>query len=136
MNGIGNKIAQFIFQQIVKQQFVAGNRMYIGGAVGIIGGLLLIAEMVVSGKYDEVKMGVAWAGIGLGYKTIGEAGKQDARTAALLTAARTQATETKVAATKVADTLVVAAEEIKREPKEYVVQIHDPAEQVLNRSDK
>lgn len=83
MNGIGNKIAQFVFNQLIQQKFIAGHRMYLGGAIAILGGIGLIGEMLVSGNYDEVKMGLAWAGLALGYKTIGEAGKQDARTDAL-----------------------------------------------------
>ena len=83
MNGIGNKIAQFVFNQLIQQKFIAGHRMYIGGALAILGGIGLIGEMVVSGNYDEVKMGLAWAGLALGYKTIGEAGKLDARTDAI-----------------------------------------------------
>ena len=83
MNGIGNKIAQFVFSQLIQQKFIAGHRMYLGGAIAILGGIGLIGEMLVSGNYDEVKMGLAWAGLALGYKTIGEAGKQDARTDAI-----------------------------------------------------
>jgi hypothetical protein len=90
MNGIGNKIFEFIFNQLIKQDFIAGHRMYIGGSVAILGGIGLIGEMLVNQKYDDTKMAMAWAGIALGYKTIGEAGKQDARTAALLVAATKQ----------------------------------------------
>jgi hypothetical protein len=83
MNSLGNRIFQFLFQQIIQQQFIAGHRMYIGGAIAILGAIGIVGEMVVSGNYDETKMAIAWAGFALGYKTIGEAGKQDARIEAI-----------------------------------------------------
>lgn len=83
MNGLANKLFQFIFQQVVQQNFIKGYRMYIGGAIAIAGGLSGIAEMLVSGNYDETKMTVSWGFLYLGYKTLGEAGKQDAKIEAI-----------------------------------------------------
>lgn len=77
MNQLGNKIFEFAFNQLIKQQFLAGKRSYIAGASSILGSLVLITEMFANGQYDEVKMGVAWAGFTLGYKMLGDAGKKD-----------------------------------------------------------
>lgn len=77
MNQLGNKIFEFAFNQLIKQEFLAGKRSYIAGASSILGSLVLITEMLASGQYDEVKMGVAWAGFTLGYKMLGDAGKKD-----------------------------------------------------------
>ena len=77
MNQLGNKIFEFAFNQLIKQQFLAGKRSYIAGASSILGSLVLITEMLANGQYDEVKMGVAWAGFTLGYKMLGDAGKKD-----------------------------------------------------------
>jgi hypothetical protein len=98
MNGIGNKIAEFVFNQLIKQEFLSGKRSYIAGASSILGGVVVLTEMLASGKFDEVRMGVAWAAFTLGYKIIGDAGKADARTQALLTAATKQADEKLLAA--------------------------------------
>lgn len=78
MNQLGSKIFEFVFNQLVKQEFLAGKRSYIAGASCILGGLVVVTEMLAAGQYDEVRMGVAWAGFTLGYKIIGDAGKKDA----------------------------------------------------------
>lgn len=83
MNQLANQVFGWVFRQVIKQEFLAGNRSYIAGASSILGGLVVVTEMVASGEYDEVRMGVAWAAFTLGYKIIGDAGKADARTDAL-----------------------------------------------------
>lgn len=78
MNGIGNKVFQFVFDHLIAQKFLAGKRSYIAGASSILGGLVIVTEMLANGHYDEVRMGTAWAAFTLGYKILGDAGKKDA----------------------------------------------------------
>jgi hypothetical protein len=94
MNGLANNIFKFVFNQLVKQEFLSGNRSYIGGALAIMGGVSLIGEMLVAQEYDEAKMAMAWAGLALGYKIIGDAGKQEK----LIEVAKTTATATSATA--------------------------------------
>lgn len=94
MNQLANNIFRFVFNQIIKQEFLSGSRSYIAGASSILGGLVVVTEMLASGNYDEVRMGVAWAAFTLGYKIIGDAGKQEK----LLEVAKTTATATSATA--------------------------------------
>lgn len=78
MNQLGSKIFEFVFNQLIRQDFLKGHRSYIAGASSIFGGLVVVLDMIVAGHYDETKMGVAWAGFTFGYAIIGNAGKKDA----------------------------------------------------------
>jgi len=84
MNATLLKLVGFFFDQVVRQQFVAGNRSYIAGFVAILGALGITLNMVVNGHFDEVQAGLAWAGFVAGQKIIGDAGKRDAATAAAI----------------------------------------------------
>lgn len=104
MNGIANKVFQFVYSQLIKQEFLSGHRSYIAGASSILGAVVLVLDMLYAGNYDEVKMGMAWAGVTLGYKIIGDAGKQErmieiSKTTASATSATalTQATNRNIA---------------------------------------
>ena len=72
------KLVGFVFNQLVAQKFLTGHRSYIAGAMSILGGIVVIGDMVVNGQFDEVHAGAAWASIALGYKIIGDAGKKQA----------------------------------------------------------
>jgi hypothetical protein len=88
MNQALMRIVAFVFDYVVKQKFLTGKRSYVGGASAILGGVVLILDMVVNGTFSEEKAGAAWAAISLGYAVIGHAGKQDK---ALVTAKATVA---------------------------------------------
>ena len=77
MNQLANKVFEFIFNQLIKQQWLEGSRSYIAGASSILGGLVVVLDMVYSGHYSDERMIVAWGGFTLGYKIIGDAGKKD-----------------------------------------------------------
>jgi hypothetical protein len=72
------KFVAFVFNHIVAQKFVSGQRSHIAGFTSILGSLCIVANMVASGHFDEVQAGVAWAGFVLGYKILGDAGKKQA----------------------------------------------------------
>lgn len=71
------KLVAFVFEHVVKQRFLTGKRSYIGGASAILGGVVLVLDMVVNGTFSEEKAGAAWAAIAFGYAVIGHAGKQE-----------------------------------------------------------
>lgn len=77
MNQALMRIVAFVFDHVVKQKFLTGKRSYVGGASAILGGVVLILDMVVNGSFSEEKAGAAWAAISLGYAIIGHAGKQE-----------------------------------------------------------
>ena len=77
MNQALMRIVAFVFDHVVKQKFLTGKRSYVGGASAILGGVVLILDMVVNGSFSEEKAGAAWAAISLGYAVIGHAGKQE-----------------------------------------------------------
>ena len=67
----------WLFNVLVKQSWLEGHRMYLGGASSILGGVVLIIDMAIGGHFSNEKAGAAWAAISLGYTVIGQAGKQD-----------------------------------------------------------
>lgn len=71
------KLVAFIFDHVVKQEWMKGHRMYFGGFSAILGGVVLVLDMTVGGHFSEEKAAMAWAGISLGYTVIGQAGKQE-----------------------------------------------------------
>jgi hypothetical protein len=99
MNTALTKIVEFFFNQVVKQQFITGNRSYFAGFASILGAFGIMLNMIVSGHFDEVQAGIAYAGFVLGQKIIGDAGKKDAATAATvaLVDATTQVAEATIA---------------------------------------
>lgn len=92
MNHAFAAIGSFILRNIIKQEFLRGYRSYFAGASSILGGVVLMLDMLAGGEYSEERAGFAYALIVLGYGIIGQAGKQDAiiaTTAATATAAIT-----------------------------------------------
>lgn len=77
MNQLANLVFRFVFDHLIAQKWAAGYRTYIAGASFILTGLIPILDMFVNGHYDETKMGVACAAIGIGYKVIGDRGQKD-----------------------------------------------------------
>jgi hypothetical protein len=73
----------WVFDALVKQSWLQGYRMYVGGASSILGGVILVLDMVAGGHFSNEKAGAAWAAIAFGYTVIGQAGKQDKIAAAL-----------------------------------------------------
>lgn len=76
-------ILGWTFDTLVKQSWAQGYRMYIGGASSILGGVILVLDMVAGGHFSNEKAAAAWAAIAFGYTVIGQAGKQDKIAAAL-----------------------------------------------------
>lgn len=76
-------IVAWVFNTLVKQEQLAGYRMYIGGASSILGGVILVLDMLVGGTFDTEKAAAAWAAFAFGYTVIGQAGKQDKIASAL-----------------------------------------------------
>lgn len=77
MNTLIQKVFAFAFDHLVAQKFVTGRRAYLGGASFIVGGLVIVIDMVISGAYDQVQAEKAAAAFALGYTIIGAAGKAD-----------------------------------------------------------
>ena len=83
MNAGLEALIGWIFNILVKQEFLAGKRMYLGGASTILGGVVIVIDMVINGTFSSERMAVAWAAFSLGYTVLGQAGKQDKIVAAL-----------------------------------------------------
>jgi hypothetical protein len=77
MNGALQALSAWVFNTLVKQKFLDGKRSYIGGASTILGGLIIVLDMVVNGEYSNEKAGAAYAAFALGYTILGHAGKQE-----------------------------------------------------------
>lgn len=77
MNEALMKFLGFLFDHVVKQKFLAGKRMYLGGFSSILMGVMLVIDMTVGGHFSEEKAGAAWASISLGYTVIGKAAKDE-----------------------------------------------------------
>lgn len=77
MNQLANTVLKFVFEHLVAQKWASGYRTYIGGTSLILAGVIPLLDMFVSGHYDETKMSVSIATIGLGYKVIGDRGQKD-----------------------------------------------------------
>ena len=77
MNAAGKWIIEFAFTHLIKMEWLRGHRSYVAGASSMLGGVIIVLDMVVSGVYSDERTAAAFAAITFGLSVIGKAGKSD-----------------------------------------------------------